>query len=140
MGFSRAGVVKCLNRHGVDTSKSHRVEFKCLQCGTSVYLRKTNARMNVEKRFCTRKCYHEYLGDNSSYNEWRHGTRIARAKIADIMDLRPEHRVHHIDGNQRNNSLENLMVLASATDHGKLHRLTNHGVTPVFDGSVWEAR
>jgi hypothetical protein len=135
MDFSRTGIVKCLNRHGIDTSKSHRAELKCKHCGASIYLRKADARRNVEKRFCSRECYYGYLKGNSLYNEWRHGTRIARSKMAQIVNLQPEHRVHHIDGNERNNDLANLMVLASATDHGKIHRLINHGVTPIFDGS-----
>ena len=58
------------------------------------------------------KTYRKFLG--------RHEHRV----IAEIMigrSLRPGEVVHHIDGNYRNNDPDNLMVLASQSEHCRIH-------------------
>ena len=49
--------------------------------------------------------------------------------------LKPEEVVHHIDGNKKNNSFENLMVFATENDHIGYHRGDD-----IFEiNSVWYA-
>ena len=64
------------------------------------------------------KTYIKFLG--------RHLHRV----IAELMikrKLRPGEVVHHKDGNKRNNSPDNLMVLKSAAEHAKIHFSKNKG-------------
>ena len=133
LGFSRAGVIKCLNRHGIDTGKDHRVIFDCPQCGNKVEQRKAYARKH-KKHFCSFQCYMDSL-ENPHFKEWRHGTRIARNVIAEHIELPPGSIAHHIDSDQRNNTPENLMLFHNQSDHMKWHRTQDHDVNPIFVGS-----
>lgn len=66
--------------------------------------------------FCDKNHPLAYKSNNTVYLH-RH---MASIKLGRWIE-KHEH-VHHIDGNKRNNSLENLMIL-SHSDHGKLHGL-----------------
>ena len=137
LGFSRAGIKKCLNKHGIDTSKAAtRQNLICPVCGKTFKKYRAYAR-NTETPHCSKECYYKAIY-NPDFVEWRHGTRIAREKISKVFDLQPEHIVHHIDSNERNNDMENLMVFKNQSDHMKWHRAgcRKSGATPLFDGSL----
>lgn len=53
---------------------------------------------------------------------------VAEMKIGRA--LRPGEVVHHIDGNKRNNSIENLMVFPSQAEHAKWHKEHDKEVMP----------
>ena len=133
LGFSRVGIQKCLNRNGIDTSKQATWQtIKCRHCGKEIKRRRARVR-NSEKQFCNEECYYNYL-HNPGFYQWRHGTRIARKVLSNVFKVEQGNITHHIDGDQRNNDISNLMVFETAHDHHKWHRLDNPGVMPLFDG------
>jgi hypothetical protein len=117
---------------------------KCLMCGKSFekpYYCSIKEWENVRK-FCSRKCKAEWVSKNLSGKNskcWKGGTinmqgykifcnngkRISEHRY--IMEkylgrklLRKE-IIHHIDGNRLNNSLDNLFLFSSSSEHMKNH-------------------
>ena len=131
IGFSRAGVVKCLNRNGIDTSKGNRIRVQCSQCGAPIDRTKARARA-VDAPYCSRACYHAAI-HNDGYRPWRQGQRRARELVEGEIPLMPGNVVHHEDGDNHNNSLDNLMVFASHSEHMRYHR-TGGRAEPIYIG------
>jgi len=131
MGFSRMGVIKCLNRNGIDTSKG-KIEVLCHHCGSRI--KRTKARVRaVAKAYCSRSCYYAAI-HNETYEPWRQGQRIARSRVDAVFSLMPGNVVHHEDGDNHNNNLNNLMVFASQADHMRYHR-AGGGAHPIYIGA-----
>ncbi len=61
-------------------------------------------------------------GEGKTYPKYygRHEHRIIAEKILG-RKLLPGEVVHHVDGNKRNNTPENILVLESQSEHAKLH-------------------
>jgi hypothetical protein len=136
IGFSRQGIKKALNLAGVDTSKDATWQnLECPQCGEMFKKSRALTRNHPGKMYCNSKCYYDSI-HNPNFVQWRHGTRIARDVISEYMDIPDMAVAHHEDGNERNNDVRNLMLFANQSDHGKWHRAANHGVSPIFNGSL----
>lgn len=90
------------------------------------------ARMTPEVREKLRESHLKMnTGAEVSYKKV-HGRHEHRIKAEELLGrkLRRGEVVHHIDGNRRNNSLDNLMVFQSQSDHAKWHN-GNREVMPV---------
>lgn len=119
MHVSAPGILKSLRRSGTSTRKAGRprkpgtVEKPCKHCGATT----------LRRVYCSDTCYFAAI-HNPKYFQWRHGQRMARAAInAAGFALQPRNIVHHVDGDNRNNSLDNLWVFANHADHMRYHRL-----------------
>jgi len=127
---SRQAIYKILKRANVDTSKqAANITVSCTACGAEVVRKRCCIRQR-KHIFCCRKCYTAYLNAGGTYVPNRTGSRRARKMISEIFDLQPEHIVHHIDKNQFNNDLTNLMVFKNQGDHIRFHR--GFDVNPIF--------
>lgn len=107
----------------------------CPSCGESFSRGNMKASDYREKKFCSKECYHKHnTGENHWY--WKGGIKTrpdgyVRESKTDryihriVMEqhlgrpLKPEEQVHHIDDDPSNNSIENLRLYASNSEHRK---------------------
>lgn len=125
-----------------------RVEVKCSNCGESL-TRKRCFLKKYKHFFCSSKCRGEWKKKNlmpSNKEWWNGGTRENNGYIQIfskghpyknksnyvmehrlVMEehlgryLKPEEVVHHINGNKKDNRLENLMLFKNQAEHTKFH-------------------
>ena len=139
---SRMGIKLLLNRYGIDTSKKV-YKVNCKVCSNIFFRNKKRINRNnkLVGNFCSQKCYFDYLNSNSIYNEpsekpygKRQAQRISRDIIKNIYGKLPKDSVvHHIDGNEYNYQLNNLLLLDSQKSHLMIHR--GYGIPIIlFDG------
>lgn len=130
------------------TQKRIAARFGCHKSAVSNYLRRTRTRTNhpkpaklcgcgcgvptKRKKYASMECYMRAVCQRPHIS-WRHGRRIARHVVSQVFPLEPQHVVHHVDGDNRNNSLSNLWVFACHGDHMSHHR---GGITrkPIWRG------
>ena len=69
---------------------------------------------------------HMNTGEGKTYTKLygRHEHRVVAEQMLG-RKLKPGEVVHHIDGNKRNNSPDNLMVFSSQADHARYHAESN---------------
>jgi hypothetical protein len=140
-GMTRQGIWKRLRRSGELVKRRAPggavckvIQLPCAFCGAmSTKYRKRLLQAAQMKSFCNMECYAASLAQHP-YEEWRHGSRLARAIVAQHYALQPDQIVHHKDGNQRNNDLSNLMVFKSNADHVAHHR--GRRIIALFDGET----
>ena len=130
---SRAAIYKVLKKHGVDTSK-RKIPVSCTACSKTIHRPRYQIR-KARHLFCDMQCYYAYLEAKQPgrYTANRHGQRIGREVVARYFDLRPEHVTHHIDRNDFNNDISNLIVFVNQGDHIRYHRLGDE-IASIFDG------
>ena len=119
-GVTRQAIHKLIRKEGVDTSNT-KIKVTCCSCGEEIERPRCQVR-NRKRIFCSPECYTSFLRARSEYKPWRQGQRIARVKIAEVFPLTDTNVVHHIDGNNWNNTVDNLMVFANQGDHIRFHR------------------
>lgn len=68
-----------------------------------------------------------HAGEGKTYAK-DHGRHIHRAVAEEILGraLLPGEVVHHIDGDKRNNTPENLMIFPSQAEHARWHMLQRY--------------
>lgn len=118
------------------TARKLGVKRRCAQCRKCVYKQRSRADRTA-RSFCSQRCYMRFIA-RPEYEQNRQGQRQARALVRSWFLLRDEHVVHHVDGDNTNNGLSNLMVFASQGDHMRWHRLGGEasGIEPLWRGDA----
>ena len=131
-GISRGAVAKILRQHNVKAEQGEWVDVRCPTCGKPFRCQRKRWR-TTGVVYCQAACYYGKRA-NPDYVQSRHGQRKARQAVVDAgFPLLKTHVVHHHDGDNRNNAIENLAVFESQRDHMRHH----HG-TPGL--AIWDGR
>lgn len=120
---TRQCIFKALKRYGIDTTRAERFEATCDHCGKLYSI--TRSRFNKQRtHYCSDTCYYTHKASIlPGRTENRHAKRIARAVMENHLKrpLVGSECVHHIDGDQLNNHIDNLMLFASHSEHLRFH-------------------
>lgn len=104
-------------------AKDKRELVHCDWCNDEFY-KKSSDINRTNYNICSHECEwsHRRWSGVGPKNPMMFGTPIHRKIMEDHLgrELRPDEEVHHIDGNHKNNHLENLVVL-SKSEHAKTH-------------------
>lgn len=129
---TRAAIWKHLKKAGIKPHLGTWAKTECTFCGSPIEKRRKTWRTQ-RRHFCRFACYAAYR-ENPHYAPWRQGQRLARALVSQYFHIPEGAIVHHKDGNNRNNNLDNLAVYLANSDHLKHHH-SNPDAQPIWDGS-----
>ena len=135
VGMSGVAVWRRLQAAGVAACEGERVEARCFACGAPIVVTRARWR-NTRKLHCSESCYFKTI-ENPAYNPNRQGMRLARKRVESVFSLASQHVVHHVDGDEGNNLLANLLVFACQADHMSYHR--GGSGLPIFRGADYVA-
>lgn len=119
MKVSRQAIFKALRHAKVDTSK-RKFTTKCSQCGKEISRTRQRIRDTMYP-FCSNQCYFAYI-KNPNYQDSRQGTRIANHMLQEAVSYQYSLVSHHVDGNDSNNSPQNIWGFRSHAHHMRYHR------------------
>lgn len=133
-GISRQAIYKMLKKADVNTDRSvASIPVSCCFCGKEFVVNRAKVR-NTQHLYCDRQCYYASLRADNHFQASRTGARAARKLVLQYINLPDGAIVHHIDKNQKNNRLDNLLVFAGAADHLRHHR--GFDIEPLWSGGV----
>ena len=122
-GVSRQRICQLIKIYGIDTSTAVRFKVICPQCSKEFETVRSKYRIHVF-HYCSQSCYTAHKKSvNDSYSPDRQAQLIARAVMSDHLQrpLTDSEVVHHEDGDQSNNDIENLILFVSQSEHSRYH-------------------
>lgn len=129
-GTTRQAVYYFVKKYGLLVKDAENVAFKCDTCGKDSTVTRKRFKRSI-KHFCSMECYKGYLR-NSEYIQsrtgQRHGREVVEKYYGRILQLGEV--VHHVDGDNTNNDISNLIVFKSHSEHLEHHhkaRQVNYG-------------
>lgn len=131
IGRTARAVCERLASAGITSEQGEWVDVLCAFCEEP--LRVTRKRWRRSRRLYCRPQHYYAARVNPAYIRSVYGTQLARAVVSQHFPLMPEYIVHHLDGNNRNNDLANLVVYISHSDHMKGHH--GQAVEPIWRGA-----
>jgi len=133
-GITRQRVWQILKEAGI--SKNGEIEVSCEMCRKKFKKYRHRIRKNFHN-FCSPECYYKWRKIKSDkWKPWKHGLLATKRIIQNYFVVQNGHVIFWVDGDKRNNSIENLKVFASKEDCLKFHKGFN--ITPLWDGSKKE--
>lgn len=121
LGCTRQNVHHRIRKFGIDKTSAERFNVRCDLCGREFSTTRKRYKLTI-KHFCSLDCYKGYM-KNPEYKQWRNGQRIARAVMERHLgrELASGEIVHHNDGDNNNNTIENLRLFPSTGEHTAYH-------------------
>lgn len=115
---------------GKTNSLNKRIIVKCVICFKDF----ERHRYRKDRVYCSRNCQHDHIRmfRKPMTSDYIYIRGVIDGKPAKILEhreimschlgrpLKNNEHIHHIDGNPRNNSIDNLLV-CSPTEHAKIH-------------------
>lgn len=134
--------VSCRGKKQAAVYASNRFSLVCAVCGKEY---QKPAHLRVRSKTCSELCRQKYAariggkikgdilrfgGEGKTYIKLngRHMHRVLMEKKIG-RQLLPGETVHHLDGNKRNNTIDNLVLFASQAEHARLHNTKNRKCT-----------
>lgn len=135
-GKTRQRVWQLLKEYGLHNK--NRIARKCIGCGVNFEVVRSRVRIGGGK-YHSEQCYHDHRA-SLGYDPSRQGQRIGRKVIEDYLGfaLPIGFIVHHEDGNQSHNEIENLWVFPSQSEHLKYHHAKRAGNGALPYQELWE--
>jgi len=121
-GKSRQRIWQLIKIAGIVTDTAERFFVQCPQCNVEFETTRKRFR-NTALRYCSPNCYHTHRASCSSYNPSRTGQRQAKAIMEAHLgrSLHGKETIHHLDGDCKNNNIDNLILFASHAEHMRYH-------------------
>lgn len=124
--YSARHIRRILNKKGINTAKKGNFDTSCTTCGKLYEVTRKRYRKS-RTHYCSTICRIKVMENNDSIRSHKGMTR-ARSKLIKLGLLKKGQCIHHKDGNDLNNSINNLMVFSNHSEHMKHHwqiRLAN---------------
>lgn len=136
-GVSRQRIYQLRRENNINIHRP--IEKICKKCGKEFTVNRSRAR-NKEGVYCSTSCYIDDRREFADYQPNRQGQRIARKTIEQSLgySLPDWCVVHHEDGDNANNNLDNLTVFPSQTEHLRYHHSKRYGTATKPYGSLTE--
>ena len=127
LGVTRQSVCGYIKKARIDTSTAGRFDVPCTHCGKIHSTTRKKWRVQF-RSFCSTTCYYAARRE-PKYRRWRQGQRIARIVMSEHLHrpVRGNEVIHHIDFNNHNNDISNLMLFGSHGEHITYHHKINRG-------------
>lgn len=122
IGTTGRWIGKLIKKFGIDTRKAEWVNVQCCVCGKTKDITRSHWK-RTEQHYCSSKCYYDRMASCSNYTRSPYGMRKARQVMAEHIgrELDGNECVHHIDGDNNNNRLDNLTLFPNNNEHIKHH-------------------
>lgn len=103
--------------------KVKKIYVLCDWCGVPIYKKRSDV-ARTRHNFCDVGCYIDFINfEKAGASNQRAAGSVVYRKLAEMKigrPLRADEEVHHLDGDHRNNALENITVV-TVSEHSQLH-------------------
>lgn len=130
MGCTHAAIAKAIRKYKVTAVEGEHVQCVCAHCA-GTFSKTRSAWRHSKRHYCTEQCYFDSL-ENPQLVLSRTGCKAARCLVMLHFELLPSHVVHHHDSDETHNTLRNLCVFATRSEHAAYERGVD--VKPIWDG------
>jgi len=116
---TRQRIWQKLKEYGIQGQK---IERECVLCGDRFLV--VRSRVRKEVKYCSNSCYQQHRRNTGGLMIDSNQGRIkARQVMAELIgrDLRTGEVVHHIDGDQNNSDINNLVLFPNHSAHMAFH-------------------
>jgi hypothetical protein len=126
---SHQNIHQRLKRLGI-ARNSLRVQVNCNTCGKSKEITYARSKKQ-ENHYCNMDCL-AMSKEKGHHKIWRREQRVSRVEVGKYFKLSGDHVIDYLDGNNKNNDINNLVVYGSEGD--RLKAKQGHKIPLVWSG------